>query len=277
MRKIRKGDIVGRISYGKDILFVVERIIKTSQGKEVAILKGITLRIQADSDVSDLELIDKEIIEECERKLNKRFEAKILRSGQQDGIVPLFKRSAKVIYTGKILHLDGDKRYSEKSNIFYKKMGLKAFVRNVPEYRQAKVVSSLIDRYKPDILVVTGHDGMIKTGTGYHDIYNYRNSKYFIQTVKQARSNLNVKKDLVIFAGACQSYYEELINAGANFASSPARILIDFIDPLIVAERVATTDENRYLTIRDIEDELRDGERGVNGVGAIGKKKILIL
>lgn len=35
-------------------------------------------------------------------------------------------------------------------------------------------------------------------------------------------------KKLVIFAGACQSYFEAIISAGANFASSPARILIDF-------------------------------------------------
>ena len=116
---------------------------------------------------------------------------------------------------------------------------------------------------------------MIKKGTGYNDIYNYRNSKHFVNAVRKARENKNSKKDLVIFAGACQSYYEEIINAGANFASSPARILIDFLDPLIVAERVATTDWNKYLTIRDIEDELRDGERGVNGIGAMGKKRIL--
>lgn len=130
-----------------------------------------------------------------------------------------------------------------------------------------------MDRYKPDILVITGHDGMIKSGTGYNDIYNYRNSKYFINAVKQARENKNIKRDLVIFAGACQSFYEELINAGANFASSPARILIDFMDPLIVAERVATTDYDKYLTIKDIENELRDGQRGVNGIGAIGKRR----
>jgi len=116
---------------------------------------------------------------------------------------------------------------------------------------------------------------MIKKGTKYNDIYNYRNSKYFIEAVKNARECESLNKDLVIFAGACQSYYEELINAGANFASSPARILIDFIDPLIVAERVATTDCNKYLTIKDIENELRDGQRGVNGIGAMGKKKIL--
>ena len=80
---------------------------------------------------------------------------------------------------------------------------------------------------------------------------------------------------MVIFAGACQSYYEKLIEAGANFASSPARILIDFLDPLIVAERIATTDNHHFLTIKDIEDELRDGERGINGIGAMGKKKIM--
>lgn len=114
--------------------------------------------------------------------------------------------------------------------------------------------------------------GMIKSGKNYEDIYNYRNSRYFTQTVRNIRKN-NKNKDLVIFAGACQSYYEALIAEGANFASSPARILIDFIDPLIVAERVATTDSNLYLTIHDIEKDLRDGERGINGIGASRKEK----
>lgn len=52
--------------------------------------------------------------------------------------------------------------------------------------------------------------------------------------------------------------------AGANFASSPARILIDFMDPIIVAEKVAIADEKKFVTIKDIEDELRDGQRGVS-------------
>lgn len=277
MENIKKGDIVGRKSYNKDILFIVDRIIKTNNGKAIAMLKGLNIRIQADSYIDDLELIDKKIIQESERKLDKKFEARLQRYETQLQNLDGLKRSNKVIYTGKILHLDGDKRYSEKSNLFYRKIGLKAVVKNVPESRQASVVSNLMDRYKPDILIITGHDGMIKSGTGYNDIYNYRNSKYFINAVKQARENKNIKKDLVIFAGACQSFYEELINAGANFASSPARILIDFMDPLIVAERVATTDYDKYLTIKDIENELRDGQRGVNGIGAIGKKKIMTI
>ena len=219
MENIKKGDIVGRKSYNKDILFIVDRIIKTNNGKAIAMLKGLNIRIQADSYIDDLELIDKKIIQESERKLDKKFEARLQRYETQLQNLDGLKRSNKVIYTGKILHLDGDKRYSEKSNLFYRKIGLKAVVKNVPESRQASVVSNLMDRYKPDILVITGHDGMIKSGTGYNDIYNYRNSKYFINAVKQARENKNIKKDLVIFAGACQSFYEELINAGANFAS----------------------------------------------------------
>lgn len=71
--------------------------------------------------------------------------------------------------------------------------------------------------------------------------------------------------------GACQSFYEALIEAGANFASSPARILIDFVDPLIVAENIAYADRTRFVTIRDFEKELRDGQKGINGVGSKGK------
>ncbi len=275
--KIKKGDIVGRKSYGKDILFVVERIINQTNSKDIAILKGLNIRIQADSFLDDLELIDKKTLQETQEKVEKRFIQTISKyaKGQDEPKQEYLKRSNKIVYTGKILHLDGDKRYAEKSSMFYRRMGLRAVVRSVPENRQPAVVSGLIERYKPDILVITGHDGMIKGGTGYYDIYNYRNSKYFIQSVKMARNTRASKPNLVIFAGACQSYYEELIQAGANFASSPARILIDFIDPLIVAERVATTDYTKYITIQDIEDELRDGQRGVNGIGARGKKQIL--
>ena len=275
--KIKKGDIVGRKSYGKDILFVVERIINQTNFKAIAILKGLNIRIQADSFLDDLEIIDKKTLQESQKKVEKRFIQTINKcvKGQDESKQEYLKRSNKIVYTGKILHLDGDKRYAEKSSLFYKKMGLRAVVRSVTESRQPTVVSGLIERYKPDILVITGHDGMIKGGTGYYDIYNYRNSKYFIQSVKMARNTRASKPNLVIFAGACQSYYEELIQAGANFASSPARILIDFIDPLIVAERVATTDYAKYITIQDIEVELRDGQRGVNGIGARGKKQIL--
>ena len=151
-------------------------------------------------------------------------------------------------------------------------MGLDAIVKNIPEYKQPKLVYNLLNIYNPDILVITGHDGMIKKGVGYSDIYNYKNSRYFIETVKEARRyDQENGKNLVIFAGACQSYFEALISAGANFASSPARILIDFLDPLIVAEKIASTEKYKYITIDDIASELRDGKKGVSGIGASGK------
>ena len=151
-------------------------------------------------------------------------------------------------------------------------MGLNAIVKNIPEYKQPKVVYNLLKIYQPDILVITGHDGIIKKNSRYDDLYNYRNSKYFIETVKEARKyDKETNKKLVIFAGACQSYFEALICAGANFASSPGRILIDFIDPLIVAEKIAITERYKYITIEDIENELRDGKQGVSGIGANGK------
>lgn len=162
--------------------------------------------------------------------------------------------------------------------MYYKKMGLNATVKNIPENRQPKAVYRLLQIYNPDILVITGHDGMIKNNTRYNDIFNYRNSRHFIKTVKEARKyDESHNKNLVIFAGACQSYFEALMEAGANFASSPARILIDFLDPLIVAKSVAVADKNKYITIDDFVNELRDGKKGVNGLGARGKKNVIFL
>ena len=164
--------------------------------------------------------------------------------------------------TGKILHLDGDRRYSNKSLRYYQKIGLTAIVKNIPEFKQPKLVYNLLSSYKPDILIVTGHDGMIKKGKGFNDIYNYKNSKYFIETVKEARRyERDSGRELVIFAGACQSFYEAIMMAGANFASSPARIMIDFLDPLVIAEKVATTDYMEYITMNDLESKLRDGKK----------------
>ena len=237
-------------------------------------LSGLTVRIQADSDVNDLELIETKQVEKHLRAMEETVEKRIktreeLLKNNED------VREKTIIHTGRILHIDGDKKYSEKSNIYYKKVGLNAIVKNIPERKQPVFVGSLVRKYRPEILVITGHDGMIKKGKNFTDIYNYRNSRYFINSVMEARRWDNKGRDLVIFAGACQSYYEAIIGAGANFASSPGRILIDFMDPLIVAEKIATTDESKYVTISDIERNLRDGIKGVNGIGAMGKKKIV--
>lgn len=277
MNRIKKGDVVARKSYGKDIIFTVKNIINTKKEK-IAILKGFIDRIEADSNIEDLEIVDKQIIAKKQADLHYKLNDKIIKEKENRGedyrigIVTPSSRNKEKIMTGKILHLDGDKKYSQKSYYYYKKLGLNAIVKNIPEYRQPRVIYKLLQAYNPDILVITGHDGMIKRGTDYNNIYNYRNSKYFIQTVKEARRyDLERNSNLVIFAGACQSYFEAIISAGANFASSPARILIDFLDPLVIAEKIAFTEKYKYITIDDIAKELRDGKKGVSGIGANGK------
>ncbi len=281
MNHIKKGDIVGRKSYGKDIIFVVSKILDKPKEK-IAILNGVIERIEADSELSDLEKIEKQKVKEILNKLDYKLEKKIADSKRQIedrnykiGVITNNTRNKEKIITGKILHLDGDRKYSEKSYRYYKRLGLNAIVKNIPEYKQPKLVYRLLEVYNPDILVITGHDGMIKKGTRYKDIYNYRNSRHFIETVKEARRYDRINnKNLVIFAGACQSYFEAIISAGANFASSPARILIDFLDPLVVAEKIAMTERYKYVTIDDIAYDLRDGKDGVSGIGANGKMKI---
>ena len=278
MNDIKKGDIVVRKSYGKDIIFRVINILNKPEEK-IAVLNGVIERIEADSKIADLELVDKQKVKDILRKMDSKIENRIENSKQQwedrnyrIGVVTNQTRAKEKIITGEILHLDGDRKYSEKSYRYYRKLGLNAIVKYIPEYRQPRVVYQLLESYNPDILVITGHDGMIKRGMRYNDIYNYRNSRYFIETVKEARKYDKQKgKKLVIFAGACQSYFEAIISAGANFASSPARILIDFLDPLVVAEKIALTEKYKYITIDDIAYELRDGRDGIGGIGANGK------
>ena len=193
MEHKKKGCIAVRKSYKKDILFKIRKIIKTKHGK-IAILHGITERIEADSPLEDLEILDTCSINKFLNDFNKKIDLRLqdsLSSKTLDkfniGILSKNRNIKEKVITGKILHLDGDKHYTNKSYYYYKKLGLNAIVKNIPEYKQPKVIYSLLSIYQPDILVVTGHDGMIKRNVDYYDIYNYRNSKHFIETVKEAR------------------------------------------------------------------------------------------
>ena len=153
--EIKKGDIVGRISYNKDIYFYVDRIIKNSNGSNYAILKGVNYRIEADAPLEDLEKIDKEKIETEKRGIETKIKKRVIKASKD----LFFKKSRSIKVTDAlILHLDGDRKYTQKSMRYYNRLGLKAIVKNVPENRQPQVVGSLIRRYNPDILVITGHD-----------------------------------------------------------------------------------------------------------------------
>lgn len=161
MSKIKKGDIVARKSHGKDIIFVVKNIIYTSKEK-IAILKGLVDRIEADSNVEDLEMVDKRIVNEKIKTLHHKMNSRIIETKEKKekneyriGIVTPNTSNKEKIVTGKILHLDGDKKYSQKSYYYYKKLGLNAVVKNIPEYKQPRVIYHLLQTYNPDILVIT--------------------------------------------------------------------------------------------------------------------------
>lgn len=149
LNSVKTGDIVSRKSYNNDVVFIVNRVIKN----KTAILTGLTTRLKADAYIEDLKILDKKEVEKSLKSIDSRIvqetNSKVIQKNS------IFVRTNKIIYTGRILHLDGDKRYSEKSNMYYKKMGLNAIVRNIPENRQANSVNTLIERYNPDILVVT--------------------------------------------------------------------------------------------------------------------------
>lgn len=264
MNNIKKGTIVSRKSYNNDIIFIVEDILNINN-KKIANLKGVTLRIKANAELKDLLVLDKKIAKREEDKIDREISNHIEENRD------FFNKYFNVL-TGRILHLDGDRKYAEKSMRYYKKMGLDAIVKNVPESKQPFVVGNLIRRYNPDVLVITGHDGMIRNGTGFTDIYNYKNSRHFINTVRVAREE-SKGKDLVIFAGACQSFFEAIMDSGANFASSPSRVLIDFMDPLIIAEKIATTSEEKVVTMDEVSNILKDNYKRIGGRTSRGKRK----
>ena len=105
----------------------------------------------------------------------------------------------------------------------------------------------------------------------YIDLENYKNSKYFVETVTKLRNYEPSYDELVIFAGACQSCYEAILDAGANFASSPNRVLIHCLDPVFICERIAYTNIGKIVEIQEIINNTITGVEGVGGLQTRGK------
>ena len=110
MEKVKIGDIVGRKSYNKDILFRVKNIINTKNGR-IAILIGMIERVEADSELSDLEKVNKKRINEDLNTIQKRMERKISKLDKIE------KNRNKYTVTGRILHLDGDSCLDNKNSL----------------------------------------------------------------------------------------------------------------------------------------------------------------
>jgi len=127
-------------------------------------------------------------------------------------------------------------------------------------------IREYLEEYNPNILVITGHDAYYKKKGNINDINSYKNSINFVKAVKEARRFEKSHEKLVIIAGACQSDYEELIRAGANFASSPKRINIHALDPAIIASRMSLADINKDIDLKDIISSTKYGKEGVGGI-----------
>lgn len=269
---IKCGDLVGRKSYGCDVIFKVCHIEENREEGNTALLKGVNVRLIADSPISDLVKVSEEEVEKDreafarkEKKRDKKKPKKGGRLSRQD--------SNKFSQPGRVLHLDGDEDYLELCMNEYKKMGIKAFGYMVKETEQHKYVKRLIQEIRPDILVVTGHDGLLKDSKDLSDINSYRNSLGFMQSIKAAREIQPSLDELVIIAGACQSHYEAFLEAGANFASSPDRILIHALDPVKACIKIAMTPINKIVTSEEISKVTICGIKGIGGIETRGKHR----
>ena len=123
-----------------------------------------------------------------------------------------------------------------------------------------------IKEFKPDIVVITGHDAYYAKKRDIKNLDNYQNTINFVETVKNARKYEKSQDKLIVVAGACQSNYEELIKAGANFASSPKRINIHALDPAIIAASLALSDRNKNIDLIGLIEKTKYGKDGIGGI-----------
>lgn len=244
--ELKRGDLVTRNSYNNDTIFKITNI-----KNDIYYLKGVEVRLYADSLVDDLVLYKDEIKEEEIEDTN-------------------LDRNEYFYLPAKILHIDGDKDYLEKCLNYYKKKGVLAIGKKISEEHIYEAIIPLLNEYKPDIIIITGHDAYYPKKGNIDNLDNYRNTKNFIKAVNAARKYEKSHEKLVIIAGACGSYYEELIKAGANFASSPKRVNIHALDPAIIATNLALTERSKEINLIELLDKTKYGPNGMGGIKCNG-------
>lgn len=236
------GDLVSRISHDNDMVFKIYKIVD-----EIAYLKGINVRLCADSSLDDLILVYNKS-DEKEKSFYEQLEN-----------IRKFERSDYFYIPGKILHVDGDREYLNRCLDFYKKANVLAIGVYSSEKELAQNIEKYLEDTNPDIVVITGHDSGIK-----------KNSKYFSEAIKVCRRYQKDYDKLIVIAGACQSNYEMLIKSGANFASSPKGINIHALDPAIIALSLSLCDKNKEINLLELLSKTSNGKDGIGGVNTKG-------
>lgn len=251
------GDYVTRNSYNNDIVF---EIIDFKNNE--AILKGVNLRLIANSILEDLVLWNEdEIRDDFLEELKIELSLKSVENSSDDRY-----REEFFYLPPKILHLDGDEDYLNKCLDFYKNNRVMAFGKTLKEKDLERNVNGLLNEYKPDILIITGHDAFFSKNKDKTNLKNYKNSLNFVKAVQEARKYEKSHEKLLIIAGACQSNYEELIKAGADFASSPKRVNIHALDPAIIATTVSLTEKNKEVDLIELLEKTKYGKDGMGGL-----------
>ena len=75
-------------------------------------------RVEADSDIKDLELVDKNQVKKCMDRLNDKLKRKaIINKDYKIAILTQDRQNKEKIKTGKILHLAGDSCLDNKNSL----------------------------------------------------------------------------------------------------------------------------------------------------------------
>lgn len=276
---IKMMDIVGRKSYRCDILFRVIDLRQVS-GKKTVVLYGEDFRLIADAPYEDLIKINPAELRKKSQEFRSleqqsyelfRQDVSLLKEKQEFAATDGFSKDINIFQVpGKVLHLDGDPAYLKKCMLVYEKVGVPVYGVHCNEKEMPLKVGQLLDIYRPDILVITGHDSYSKSKGKMADINAYRHSIHFMQTVLEARKKVPHLDQLVIFAGACQSHFESLIKAGANFASSPSRVNIHALDPVYIVAKISFTPFMERINVWDVLRNTLTGEKGLGGIDTKG-------
>ncbi|BAC12007.1 sporulation peptidase YabG [Oceanobacillus iheyensis] len=272
---IANGELVTRKSYDHDLLF---RVIEIK--KDIAVLHGEDMRLAADAPLNDLSKVDQR--EKKRRKeQEKEKQETSYRLFRQDYQLMKEKRNYEATegysnaasyfqLPAKVLHMDGDANYLRKCIQLYQRIGLQVHGVHLTEVQMPEEINDLLERIQPDILVITGHDAYSKNKGLKNDLRAYRHSKYFVETVREARRVVPNLDQLIIFAGACQSHFESIIRAGANFASSPSRVNIHALDPVYIVAKIAYTPFMESVSVWEALRNTLTGERGLGGIETKG-------